>query len=59
MNHFYPGMGATSAMYGEPWREAVKGEFHDWPTWCGERSITDIAKSIIEAHQICAGDTVS
>ncbi|MGJ8654658.1 MAG: alpha/beta fold hydrolase [Opitutaceae bacterium] len=58
MNHFYPGMGATSSMYGELWREAFEGEFHDWPEWRDETSITDIAKRLIEAHSIESGDTV-
>jgi pimeloyl-ACP methyl ester carboxylesterase len=58
MNHFYPGMGATSSMYGEPWRKEFDGHFHDWPEWRGETSITEIAKRIIEEHEIESGDTV-
>ena len=45
-------------MYGEPWRKAFDGHFHDWPKWRGETSITDIAKRIIEEHRIESGDTV-
>jgi len=58
MNHFYPGMGATSSMYVEPWRKEFEGHFHNWPEWRGETSITDIAKRIIEEHKIESGDTV-
>jgi hypothetical protein len=58
MNHFYPGMGATSSMFGELWRKEFDGQFHDWPEWRGETSITDIAKRIIEEHKIESGDTV-
>ena len=58
MNHFYPGMGATAAMYGQPWREACTGHFHDWPKWQGERSLQNIATRIIQEHQIESGDTV-
>ena len=58
MNHFYPGMGATSSMYGEPWRKELDGQFHDWPEWQGEQTITDIAKRIVEEHRVESGDTV-
>jgi pimeloyl-ACP methyl ester carboxylesterase len=58
MNHFYPGMGATSSMYGELWRKEFEGQFHDWPKWRDERSLTDIAVIIIEEHRIEAGDTL-
>ena len=58
MNHFYPGMGATSSMYGETWRKELDGQFHDWPEWQGEQTITGIAKRIIEEHRIESGDTV-
>ena len=58
MNHFYPGMGATSSMYGDLWKKELEGQFHDWPKWQGERALTDIAKRIIEEHRIESGDTV-
>jgi surfactin synthase thioesterase subunit len=58
MNHFYPGMGATSSMYAELWRKEFEGQFHDWPKWRDERSLTDIAVRIIEEHRIEAGDTL-
>ena len=58
MNHFYPGMGATSSMYGAPWRKELDGYFHDWPEWRGEQTVSDIAKRIIKEHRIESGDTV-
>ena len=58
MNHFYPGMGATSSMYGEPWRKELDGQFHDWPEWQGEQTVTEITKRIIEEHKVESGDTV-
>ena len=58
MIHFYPGMGATSSMYAEPWRKEFDGRFHDWPEGQGEQSITEIAERIIDEHQIHNGDTV-
>ena len=51
-------MGATASMYGEAWRERLDGQFHDWPKWQGEQTLTAITKSIIEAHKVEAGDTV-
>lgn len=58
MNHFYPGMGATSAMYGELWKTEFEGQFHNWPKWQGERTLQDIAERIIQEHRIEPGDTV-
>ncbi len=51
-------MGATSSMYGEPWRKAFDGHFHNWPKWRCEASFTDIANRIIEEHRIESGDRV-
>ena len=51
-------MGATAAMYGQPWKEACTGHFHNWPKWQGERTLQDIAKRIIQDHKIESGDTV-
>lgn len=45
-------------MFGELWRQSFDGKFHDWPEWCGETSIVDIARRTIEEHRIEAGDTV-
>lgn len=58
MNHFYPGMGATEAMYGTPWRDAFKGDFHNWPEWNGEKDLTEFASRIIEEHAIKPGDQI-
>ena len=58
MIHVYPGMGATASMYGERWREAIAGTYHNWPEWSGEETIAEMAATLIEAHGISDGDTV-
>lgn len=58
MIHFYPGMGATSSMYGESWRSLFEARFHDWPQWKNEKTIQDIALRLVKEHHIKAGDTV-
>ena len=58
MNHFLPGMGATSAMYGEVWRQAFEGCYHDWPRWRGEEAIKAMARRMISEGGIVEGDTV-
>ncbi|MEM7791310.1 MAG: alpha/beta hydrolase [Verrucomicrobiota bacterium] len=58
MNHFYPGMGATASMYGTPWKEAYEDTFHNWPDWKGERTVTDLAKRLIEEDGVARGDTI-
>lgn len=58
MNHFYPGMGATGAMYSGRWRDVDNSEFHDWPKYTGESSISELACKLIEVHRIQKGDTV-
>ena len=45
-------------MYGESWRKELDGQFHDWPEWQGEQTVTDVAKRIIEEHKVESGDTV-
>jgi len=58
MNHFFPGMGATSEMYCSPWRELSDSVFHDWPKSKGETSIEELAKRLITEQGIQKGDTV-
>lgn len=45
-------------MYGDLWRKEFDGQFHDWPVLQEEQTITDIAKRVIQEHQINAEDTV-
>ena len=59
MIHFYPGMGASSAMYSGRWRELPDSVFHDWPEWKGELTITELALRLIDEHGIQNGDVVA
>ena len=56
--HLYPGMGAKGSMYPEPWRKLDYVQIHDWPRWQGESSIAEIARRLIDEHEIIAGDRV-
>lgn len=58
MIHIYPGMGATSSMYGKIWKEEVSGIYHDWPRWKGEVTISDLAERLIAEHNIQDGDVL-
>ncbi len=58
MKHFYPGMGATSEMYGGPWRDLKDSTFHNWPKSKGETMITELAQRLICENGIRKGDTV-
>lgn len=51
-------MGATSAMFGQVWRERVRGEYHDRPVWSGEKTLRDIAERLIERDRIADGDEI-
>jgi len=59
MMHFYPGMGATSEMYSDRWRELPDSVFHDWPKWKGESTIAELASRLIEEHSIESGHIVA
>ncbi len=59
MIHFYPGMGATGAMYSGPWRRLSNAAFHDWPPYQGETTIPQIAKRLIGEHAIRPGHSVA
>lgn len=58
MIHVYPGMGATSAMYGAAWREGLDAVYHDWPEWRGETTIREWAWRLIDEHGIADGDVL-
>jgi len=51
-----PGMGATSAMYGPPWRELDGLRLVDWPLYGGERTIAELARRIVDGHGLVADD---
>jgi len=57
--HCYPGMGATSAMYGDAAWGALDGAiFHNWPAWQGEGTLSGWARRLIAEHRIQPGDVV-
>ena len=58
MNHIFPGMGATNAMYSGPWRELPDTLFHDWPHDFPGTTIGELAEAIIAGHGIQSGDTI-
>lgn len=58
MIHMYPGLGATSAMYGPLWRRRIAGVFHDWPVWRGEKTLGLLAERLVEEAGIDDGDMV-
>ena len=58
MIHIFPGMGATSSMYGDIWRKEIPGVFHDWPEWHGETTITELAERIVIEDGIEDGDVL-
>ncbi len=58
--HFYPGMGATSAMYGDAaWTTLDGAVFHNWPAWRGEGTLSAWARRLIDEHHIEPGDIVA
>jgi len=58
MNYLLPGMGATSAMYGDPWLSLRDSNAVDWPEYRGERTIGEVADRLIDKHGIGASDMV-
>lgn len=58
MKYILPGMGANSDMYSGPWREIEACCYIDWPPYKQEKSITDVAKRLIESHNISPKDIV-
>jgi pimeloyl-ACP methyl ester carboxylesterase len=53
-----PGMGATSAMYGGPWRDIPDARAIDWPGYQGEKTIAQIATRLIAEYNIRPSDWV-
>jgi len=58
MKYFLPGMGATSAMYGGPWRSLGGSKAVDWPEYRGEKTVGEVADRLVDEHGICASDMV-
>ncbi len=51
-------MGATSEMYGGPWRSLSDSCAIDWPEYRGEKTVGEVAGRLIDEHGICASDVV-
>ena len=51
-------MGASSAMYGEEWREIENAVFVDWPEYAGEVRLEAVALRLIEQYRMCAEDVI-
>ena len=58
MIYLLPGMGATSTMYGGPWRCLPGSKAVDWPEYRGERAISDVANRLIDQHGIGSSDAI-
>ena len=61
MIYVLPGMGASSKMYTsfKAWNSLENIKFLDWPAWKGEKSLAEIAESIIEANNIDSQDIIA
>ncbi len=58
MKYVLPGMGASSKMYSGPWRDLKECRFLDWPVYKNERTIAELAESIIKEYRIKKDDIV-
>ncbi len=58
MKYLLPGMGATSEMYGGPWRSLENSHAIDWPEYRGEKSVGEVAERLIDKHGIRSEDIV-
>src|SRR4051794_40725697 len=58
MIHALPGMGADHRMFPSPWNALPSFVAHDWPRHNGERTLSEVAKTVSSAFGIQDGDTV-
>lgn len=58
MIYILPGMGANSNMYSGPWRKIPDAKFIDWPPYNGEKTLSEVADSIIKHYGISPSDSV-
>lgn len=58
MIHALPGMGADHRMYPAPWICIPDFVPHDWLHYSGEKSLSEIARSMCDAHNINDGDVL-
>jgi hypothetical protein len=56
MIHALPGMGADHRMYPAPWPDLPGFIAHDWVRHAGEKSLSEVARSMCEARGIRDGD---
>ncbi len=59
MIYILPGMGATSNMYSGPWRKIPNAKFINWPRYNGEKTISEVAESVIRRYGIMRSDSVA
>lgn len=53
-----PGLGVDSTMYGSAFRTLKDAHYVDWPHYTNEKSIKDIAKTLIAQYKINSSDIV-
>lgn len=59
MIYILPGMGANANMYSGPWRKIAEAKFINWPEYNGEKTISEVAESVIRRYGITPSDSVA
>lgn len=59
MIYILPGMGANANMYSGPWRKIADAKFINWPEYNGEKTISEVAESVIRRYGITRSDSVA
>ncbi len=55
MIYVLPGMGADHRMYRAPWSSLPDCHFINWPQYAGEKTLTDVARSVMREYEIQQG----
>ena len=58
MIHALPGMGADRRMYPEAWNTLPNFVAHDWIHHAGEKTVAEVARSMVASCRICDGDVL-
>lgn len=58
MIHALPGMGADHRMYQHEWLALPNFIAHDWPEYRGEKTLTDVARSVCDEWNIRDSDVL-
>ena len=58
MLYLLPGMGADSSMYTEPFKALPSVRFVDWPPYRGQRTLPELAASVIASSGITPDDEI-